>query len=255
MEFGRACGQAHAGWQTHGVLRGIARRLPFGAVVPGRPHPGKGPHVRVLARILPQNHDAPSHVSVGDALGVDPYNPPMFEALQQAFGKAVMERLTLILNHVLSSESEATKRLMPHAGRCIDLQLTDWPTLMPPLPPLVFGVTPAGLLEWQEDGPAGVPDLRITLDAGNPARLLAEGLAGRRPPVEIAGDAQLATDIGWLIENLRWDVRDDLARIVGPLPAQEIARLGGLLAAGLRTALASFASLARRTGGRDPSAR
>jgi hypothetical protein len=41
--------------------------------------------------------------------------------------------------------------------------------------------------------------------------------AGRRtPPVDIEGDAQLAGDVNWLMQNLRWDVAADLERLFPP---------------------------------------
>ena len=76
------------------------------------------------------------------------YNEEMLHALQQMLAPAVMERLTLIANHVLSSESGATARLLPHAGKSVALELPGWPSLLPPVPPLAWRITPAGLLGW-----------------------------------------------------------------------------------------------------------
>jgi len=176
----------------------------------------------------------------------------MFETLQQLAAGAFMQRLTLLLNHVLSTEEAALARLRPHAGRSVRLQLQGWPRLLPPPPSLAFVVTPAGLLEWCGHTPPAAVDLTLSVDASNPALAFAQGLAGRRPPVEIAGDAGLATDISWLMDNLRWDVQDDLARLVGNAPAHELARVGGLLAGGLREAVAALSALAARAGGASP---
>ena len=176
----------------------------------------------------------------------------MLDTLQQLAASAFMQRLTLWLNHVLASESAALARLRPHAGRFIRLQMTGWPALLPPLPDLTFAITPAGLLEWTgADAPVNV-DLRVTVDASNPARSVAQGLSGQRPAVDVSGDAALATDVSWLMDNLRWDVQDDLARLVGNGPAHELARVGGLLAGGLREAVAALSSLAARAGGASP---
>jgi ubiquinone biosynthesis protein UbiJ len=172
----------------------------------------------------------------------------MLDALQQLAATAFMERTTLWLNHVIAGEASAVERLRPHAGRCIRLQPTGWPSLLPALPELSFVVTPAGLLEWSAARPAGSPDLELTLDASNPARSVVEGLAGRRPAVGITGDAALAADVSWLMDNLRWDPEDDLARFIGAGPAHELARIGGRLAAGLREAVGALAGLAARDG-------
>jgi ubiquinone biosynthesis protein UbiJ len=173
----------------------------------------------------------------------------MLHTLQQLLGTAVMERFVLVLNHVLAAEPVAVQRLKPHAGRCIRLQLSGWPSLLPPLPELAFTVTPAGLIEWCATGAPPAPDLCVTIDASNPARLVARGIAGQRPPVDVAGDAGLATDVSWLIDNLRWDLQEDLARLIGPAPAHELARVGRLFADGLRDAVAAFGTLASRARG------
>ncbi len=52
--------------------------------------------------------------------------------------------------------------------------------------------------------------------------------------LRIEGDVQLAADINWLVENVEWDVEEDLARIMGDVPAH------------------TLATLARTVGGRDP---
>lgn len=180
----------------------------------------------------------------------------MLDTLQQLAGTAFMQRFTLWLNHVLASESVAVQRLRPHAGRCIRLQLSGWPSLLPRLPELSFVITPAGLVEWTGSDAPPLPDLRLSIDASNPARSMVQGLAGTRPAVDVSGDAALAADVSWLMDNLRWDLQDDLARLIGQAPAHELAQIGGKLADGLRGAVATLAGLANRTrNGQEPPAR
>jgi ubiquinone biosynthesis protein UbiJ len=95
-------------------------------------------------------------------------------------------------------------------------------------------------------------DLQLRLDAANPALLLARIAAGEQPRVDVQGDAQFAADLSWLMDNLRWDVQDDLERLVGPAPAHEIARIGRLLASGLRHDLRTLSGLAARTPRTEP---
>jgi ubiquinone biosynthesis protein UbiJ len=180
----------------------------------------------------------------------------MLHTLQQFAATAFMQRATLFLNHVLAAENAAVERLRPHTGRCIRLQLTGWPTLLPPLPELSFVVTPAGLVEWCGEGPMPPADLELSVDASDPAGLFARGLTGQRPPVAVTGDGDLATDVSWLMDNLRWDVQDDLARLVGAGPAHELSRIGAALATGLREAVGALGSLAARaSNGPRPGAR
>lgn len=165
---------------------------------------------------------------------------------------AVLERLTLVMNHVLGSEAVATERLRPHAGRRVGLELSAWPSLLPSPPPLVWRVTPAGLLEWQGLEAGAVPDLRVLLDAANPAALAARMLGGEPPPLQIEGDALFAGDINWLAQNLRWDVAADLERLFGPVVAQQVHRIGQGLTAALRAAVRGAQGLGERLRQRAP---
>ena len=158
----------------------------------------------------------------------------MLQNLQGLLVPAVVERLVLVVNHVLASEPVAMQRLMPHQGRVIALEWMQWPSWLPTAPLLRFRVTPPGLLEWCGLDAAVQPALAVQIDASNPALLFARSLAGEPPPLTISGDAALATDIQWLVDNLRWDVEADLERFFGPVVARQLGRLGSALAAGLR---------------------
>lgn len=157
---------------------------------------------------------------------------------------ALTERLVLVVNHVLAAEPQATARLLRHRGRVLRLELTGLPRLLPPLPELAFEVTPAGLMAARND--AAPADLRVRIDASNPAALAWRVLTGETPQVAIDGDAQLAADVDWLLKNLRWDVEADLERLFGPVVAHELHKLGAGLAHALRAAGQRAADLAAR---------
>jgi ubiquinone biosynthesis accessory factor UbiJ len=170
----------------------------------------------------------------------------MLHDLNLLVGAAAMQRMTLFVNHVIASEPVASSRLALHSGRCLLLQFDAWPRLLPPPPPAAFRVTPAGLFEWCGIEGCANPDLRVTIDASNPALALTQAVGGTRPKVDVAGDAAFATDLNWLLDNLRWDAQDDLASIVGQAPASEIARIAGGVAIGLREAAKTLSGLAAR---------
>ncbi len=160
---------------------------------------------------------------------------PLLQNLNALLAPALMDRLVLVVNHVLAAEPQAMARLQQHRGRVLRLDLMQLPRLLPAPPPLAFRVTPAGLVEWCRD-PVDA-DLRVRLDATNPAALALQALGGQMPAVVIEGDANLAADVDWLLKNLRWDVADDLQRFFGPAVAHELHRLGSALARGLRSAM------------------
>jgi ubiquinone biosynthesis protein UbiJ len=87
----------------------------------------------------------------------------------------------------------------------------------------------------------------VRVDAANPLLLMARAMAGDKPSVSIDGDAQLAGDVNWLLQNLRWDVAADLERLFGPAVAYPLQRLGSALARALRAALQGASGLAPRS--------
>ena len=185
----------------------------------------------------------------------------MFADTRALLAPALVERLVLLINHVLASEPHACRRLLPHQGRVLRVVLSDWPGLLPAPPALAFRITPAGLLEWAPE--AELADLLVRVPAGNPlalaASVLAQAMAGAGAgagqvpdaagnpaggsagstaglALDIEGDARLATDIDWLAKNLRWDLAADLERLFGPIAAHQLTRWGRALARALALA-------------------
>jgi ubiquinone biosynthesis accessory factor UbiJ len=169
----------------------------------------------------------------------------MIHDLSTLVATATLERVTLLVNHVLAAEPVAMQRLRAHVGRCIRLQAVDWPGLLPALPAAAYRITPAGLLEMCADAAAVEPDLRIDVDMSNPALLALQALAGQRPRIEVSGDAALAGDVNWLFDNLRWDIEDDLEGLVGPAAAHRLGELGRAIALAVRSAAKTLAGTAR----------
>ncbi|MDR2128999.1 MAG: hypothetical protein LBP52_08030 [Burkholderiaceae bacterium] len=122
-------------------------------------------------------------------------------------------RLALLLNHVLMQEPEAQARLARQAGRVVRFQ---WRGLA-----LQLAATPAGLTELAPEARA---DLLLTVTQTGLVDLAREMLSGAKPSVRIEGDVQFAAEINWLIDNVRWDAEEDLARLLGDAPAHALSR-------------------------------
>ena len=167
-------------------------------------------------------------------------------------------RVILWLNHVLQQEPLAQQRLRRHAGRCIALRAAG---LLPAAWAAVLGeelrlqVSTAGLLMLAPAGGEGA-DLTLTLQEPHLAALAQRLLAGERPAVAIAGDVQLAAEVAWLIDHVRWDVEEDLALLLGDAAAHTLAGWGRALAEALRAHVLprARALAARTTGGRGAPA-
>ncbi len=126
----------------------------------------------------------------------------------------LQNRLVLFLNHVLMQEPAAQDRLKRQKGKPVRIQWGDFHLTLAP--------TAAGLLERCALG--AQPDLSMTLTQTSPVALAQSVLAGQKPGVDIQGDVQLAAEVAWLVDNVRWDVEEDLSRVVGDATAHTIAR-------------------------------
>lgn len=142
------------------------------------------------------------------------------------------QRLVLFLNHVLMQEKQAQDRLLRQKGRVVHLR---WGLFS-----IDLVVTPAGLVDRATPGatPGATPDLTLAVAIESPLTVVQSVLAGKPPPVKIEGDVQLAAELGWLAENLRWDAEEDLSRLIGDAPAHAVADAGRRLFEGLKQFLA-----------------
>ena len=165
-----------------------------------------------------------------------------FSLLEEAFQKlttqfqppawAVQEtqrRVVLLLNHVLIQEAEACARLARQKNRVVLFQWRD----------IQFKVvaTPAGLLDLT--GSEAPVDLTLTVTEESPLNLAQTALRGDKPPVRIEGDVQLAAEVNWLADHVRWDIEEDLARLVGDAPAHAIGQAAKRVVQALRQFIAS----------------
>lgn len=123
----------------------------------------------------------------------------------------MIDRLFLsATNHLLGQASWARQRLMPHAGRTAHLDLA-------PLR-LDFSVANDGYLaEWHAADEQ--PDVGLCLPAGELSRVLSEGPSALMRHVRIEGNAEFADALGFVFRNLRWDIEEDLSRVIGDILA------------------------------------
>jgi ubiquinone biosynthesis accessory factor UbiJ len=141
----------------------------------------------------------------------------------------MQRRLVLMLNHVLQQEPEAQARLKRQSGRVVEAHWRQFNVRLQ--------ATPAGLVDL---GPVTqIPDLQLTLAEESPFSLARTALRGDKPPVRIAGDVQLAAEVQWLVDHVRWDLEEDLSRLVGDAPAHAIGDVGRRMVTALRQFVAA----------------
>ncbi|MEJ2767264.1 ubiquinone biosynthesis accessory factor UbiJ [Mycetohabitans sp. B46] len=168
-----------------------------------------------------------------------------------------------VVNHLLIRETWARERLLPYAGKTARLVL----------PPVVLELAvqgdgtvavlqrstagaaapapaPGGSRNVRTEAPhaarddASTPhvpmpppvDVTITVPPSALSLFAAGGQAAILKHVRIEGDAEFAATIAKLAEHLRWDAEEDLARLVGDVPAHRIASVARAVSAYARRA-------------------
>jgi ubiquinone biosynthesis protein UbiJ len=147
-----------------------------------------------------------------------PFAPPAW-AIEESH-----RRVVLLLNHVLMQESQAMERLARQKGRVI---LTKWRTFT-----FKLQVTPAGLFDVASEEASA--DLTLLVTEESPFAIAQTVVQGGKPPVRIEGDVQLAADVNWLVDHVRWDMEEDLARVMGDAPAHALVQVVGTVAQALK---------------------
>ncbi len=125
------------------------------------------------------------------------------------------------LNHLLEAEPWARERLAPFASETLELRA-------PPLPALRLRITADGRLAPASD--AAAPALSVSL---RPEALAAaaKGEEYLLRAIEVSGDERLANEVMLLLRHLRWDVEEDLSKLIGDAAAHRLVGLAGEVAA------------------------
>ncbi len=146
-----------------------------------------------------------------------PVEPPLW-LVEEAHRKVV-----LVLNHVLQQEPQAMERLRRQKGRVV---LALWRTFS-----FKVLVTPAGLLDVAPADTAA--DLTLELAQESPVEIAQALMQGNKPAVRVQGDVQLAAEVNWLADHVRWDVEEDLSKIVGDVVAYKVVQAASAAARAL----------------------
>ncbi|WP_019936973.1 SCP2 domain-containing protein [Bordetella sp. FB-8] len=130
------------------------------------------------------------------------------------------------LNALLGREPWAGERLARHAGKTVRFA---WGRQR-----LSLTLSSDGRVSPADE--AIVPDVVLTLRSEKIrlAGLPAAGLPDFAEVTHISGDAGLAQVVGDLARDLRWDPEDDLARVMGDIPASRLVSGARAAASGVR---------------------
>jgi len=133
--------------------------------------------------------------------------------------------LARALAHLLKGQPWLRDKLVPFTGRRARIEVF----------PVAVDLEVATDGALVRSGP-GEADAVVALSPFTAIRLLS-GDQSARGQVSVRGDAALASVLGAVLSELRWDVEEDLSRVVGDVAAHRIA-----------TSARSFAQWQRRSG-------
>lgn len=129
------------------------------------------------------------------------------------------------LNHLLTQEPWAARLLQQHAGKvaCFDLELVQINVQV-----CADGLIQAATLSsevGQEKQIAQIPQVKITIKPSD-LPLILQNRERAVSYVKIEGDADFANTISQLSQDLRWEVEEDLSKIVGDVVAVRMVNTG-----------------------------
>ncbi len=136
-------------------------------------------------------------------------------ALESA-AQVLLRRTVAIADHLVAQQPQGRARLAPHAGKTVQLRA---------------GGVAVRLLVGEQgslqavDVTDSAPALQLDVDL---VRWLSAQMRGGPEAalggVRIAGDAEFAQAVSWLLGHVRWDAEADLARWVGDIAAHRVVR-------------------------------
>lgn len=133
------------------------------------------------------------------------------------------------LNHLLAGAPWARKHLATFAARSARFDI-------PPLG-ISLEVTSDGYFAPASDATA--PDVIIRLPANAPFKLV-QGLDKVLSEATVEGNAEFATALSFVFRHLRWDVEEDLSKLIGDIAAHRLVLTATRCASWQQRALANL---------------
>jgi ubiquinone biosynthesis protein UbiJ len=128
-----------------------------------------------------------------------------------------LDALPAAINHLLAAEPWARAQLAPHVGKTLHV------VVVPFTIRLTVSVDPTtAAVSVVRAGASSLADTTITMPYAALPRLLAGGPDAAMRDLRIDGDADFAQVVGLLVKNLRWDVEEDLSKVIGDVASHRV---------------------------------
>ena len=118
------------------------------------------------------------------------------------------------LQHITKQNNWSRQHLLAYAGKVVQFNIALIKTKLLILEDGSLGVAPSN----------AEADAIIHIPPSLALRLMAKDEAAKMI-IKVEGDTHLATDLGKVLQHIRWDVEEDLSKVIGDIPANKIASI------------------------------
>jgi ubiquinone biosynthesis accessory factor UbiJ len=123
---------------------------------------------------------------------------------------------TRFLQHLTNQNNWSRQQLMGYAGKVVAFDFTLIKANL-----IILEDGSLAISGESFSNQSAAPDATIYLPPSLALRLLANDEAAKMQ-IKIEGDAHLATEFSKVLQNMRWDVEEDLSHVVGDIAASKI---------------------------------
>lgn len=123
--------------------------------------------------------------------------------------------LTRLLNHLINQNIWAKEQLQPFGGRTVQFNI-------PPMSATLTVLEDGGLAMA---GESASPDASVSIPLPVAIRLLANDDSATALAT-LEGDTELAAALAKVLRGITWEYEEDLSRVIGDIPAHQVAEFG-----------------------------
>ncbi len=123
-----------------------------------------------------------------------------------------LDTLPAVINHLLAAEPWARAQLAPHVNKTLHVVMLPFT--------IKLSVAPDGSVARAVA--SAPPDTTVTLPSSAITRVLGGGSDALMRDMRLDGDADFAHAASMLARHLRWDVEEDLSKIIGDAAAHRM---------------------------------
>jgi len=120
-----------------------------------------------------------------------------------------LDALPAAINHMIAGEPWARAQLVAHVGKTLNVVVS----------PFTIRLSVASDGSVVRAAADAVADTTITLPPSTITRVLAGQAEAASRDARVSGDADFAQAVSTLVKNLRWDVEEDLSKVIGDAAA------------------------------------